>query len=289
MPDYSKIRSGVHGIARGEQEFTDNKLKRIQGRLHASLPDWLYVPLRNVIWRKVIFTAAKIVDSLNELRGLDFSNAPPWHVCLEYGMFNRQAYLASGQPLAAMLRYHMRAARIELPPDARILDFGCSAGRVLESFCSGDGDNFAVFGCDINPRPIAWIKKNRQLWTVAVNECWPPLPILFREMDFVYAISVFTHMSQEHAEAWARHLHAIIKPGGWLLATFIDPSHDWAIKQFQVRAATVQETGFYYKEARNITFLTRDYLTSRWGDLFVLIDYGPAHGYRQNMAVFRRL
>jgi SAM-dependent methyltransferase len=52
----------------------------------------------------------------------------------------------------------------------------------------------------------------------------PPLPRPDRFFDLVYALSVFTHVSDHWAE-WLLELHRVLAPGGLLLATFLHEPH----------------------------------------------------------------
>ena len=55
------------------------------------------------------------------------------------------------------------------------------------------------------------------------NSLWilfnPPLNYIENYFDAVYALSVFTHLSELNHHTWIRELHRIIKSGGYLLIT----------------------------------------------------------------------
>jgi len=52
-----------------------------------------------------------------------------------------------------------------------------------------------------------------------------PIPELGVEFDFIVAYSVFTHISREETHDLVGQLRALLKPGGTLAFTFIDPHH----------------------------------------------------------------
>jgi SAM-dependent methyltransferase len=54
---------------------------------------------------------------------------------------------------------------------------------------------------------------------VAVNEIAPPLPYPALSFDFVYGLSVFTHLSEELQHAWMRECQRVLKPEGYLLVS----------------------------------------------------------------------
>jgi SAM-dependent methyltransferase len=54
---------------------------------------------------------------------------------------------------------------------------------------------------------------------VSVNEIAPPLPYPDSSFDFVYAISVFTHLPENLQDAWMQDCRRVLKPGGFLFFT----------------------------------------------------------------------
>jgi SAM-dependent methyltransferase len=55
--------------------------------------------------------------------------------------------------------------------------------------------------------------------TAGTNRLAPPLPYADGQFDFVYALSVFTHLTLELEAAWLVELERVVKPGGVLLVT----------------------------------------------------------------------
>jgi SAM-dependent methyltransferase len=95
-----------------------------------------------------------------------------------------------------------------------VLDFGCGCGRVLRNWSSLKGPR--VSGCDFNPRLVEWTAANLPFAEVRVNKLAPPLPYLTEEFDLVYALSVFTHLTEELQVPWIKELARILKPGGFV-------------------------------------------------------------------------
>lgn len=104
---------------------------------------------------------------------------------------------------------------------AQVLDFGCGAGRVLRQFAR-EAESGEYWGCDLYEPTISWLKGNLEPpFRFYISE-GRPLPHPDEHFDLVYAISVFTHITDDWPE-WMLELHRILKPGGFLLATFIGP------------------------------------------------------------------
>jgi SAM-dependent methyltransferase len=102
----------------------------------------------------------------------------------------------------------------------RVLDFGCGAGRVLRHFApeATDGE---FWGCDIDGPSIEWLRQN--LCPPFQAERCSESPGLSQPdgyFDLIYAISVFTHLSDGWAD-WLLELHRLLSEGGLLLATFL--------------------------------------------------------------------
>jgi SAM-dependent methyltransferase len=78
-----------------------------------------------------------------------------------------------------------------------------------------------LWGCDIDAASIAWIDENLSPPVRAfVNDEQPPLPRPDDSFDLVYALSVFTHLTDTWS-AWLLELHRVLVPGGVLVASFL--------------------------------------------------------------------
>lgn len=101
-----------------------------------------------------------------------------------------------------------------------LLDFGCGAGRTLRHFHDEAADA-RVAGCDIDQPSIEWLNENLCPPLEAIrSEVDPPLPFEGESFDFIWAISVFTHLTGNSA-AWLLELHRLLKPGGFLMASYM--------------------------------------------------------------------
>jgi SAM-dependent methyltransferase len=99
-----------------------------------------------------------------------------------------------------------------------ILDFGCGCGRVMRHWKSLKGPK--LYGTDYNPELIRWCR--RQLGKLAefkTNNLTPPLDYANEQFDLIYAISVFTHLTEDLQYAWLNELGRVLKRGGHILIT----------------------------------------------------------------------
>jgi SAM-dependent methyltransferase len=82
---------------------------------------------------------------------------------------------------------------VEIVQFDSILDFGCGLGRVLRRLPDLTGAQ--LFGCDYNRKLIVWCRANLPFAEFSTNELERKLKYDDHSFDFVYALSVFTHLT----------------------------------------------------------------------------------------------
>lgn len=105
------------------------------------------------------------------------------------------------------------------PENLKILDWGCGPARVVRHIPEIFGNSCEVFGTDYNENSINWNRKNIKNVKFNLNYLKAELPYTNDFFDFIYGISIFTHLSEKMHEDWALELKRILKPGGILLLT----------------------------------------------------------------------
>jgi len=127
-------------------------------------------------------------------------------------------YLAEG----ARLR---RVIESLLPEDwdwenKQVLDFGCGSARVLRHF-EPEARGGRFWGCDIDEPSIRWAEsKLSPPFRFFGNGLVPPLQLPVRTLDLIWAMSVFTHITDQWS-AWLLEMHRVLAPGGILIASFL--------------------------------------------------------------------
>jgi len=113
--------------------------------------------------------------------------------------------------------YDAIAASVPLDEVQSVLDFGCGCGRVTRYF---DGFDGAVAGSDVSRPAVEWCRENLRFARFEANELAPPLAFPDESFDLVYALSVFTHLTEELQLAWRDEVRRVLRPGGrFLLST----------------------------------------------------------------------
>lgn len=104
--------------------------------------------------------------------------------------------------------------------EIKICEWGCGPARVIRHLDKVAGfEKIELFGTDYNEYSIDWCNENIKNVRFIKNSLEPPLPTENDLFDCVYAISIFTHLSEKMHYAWIRELFRIIKPNGILIFT----------------------------------------------------------------------
>ncbi len=156
---------------------------------------------------------------------------PPLHLA------NRVCSLRGrGDPLDSYERLGAAAkgAILELLPadwsfeGRRVLDFGCGAGRTLRHFLD-EARAAELWGVDTDTESVEWIRDSLcPPLNAELSRRAPPLRFDSASFDLIWALSVFTHLT-DHSAAWLLELHRLLRPGGLLLATYMG---EWNSRHF---------------------------------------------------------
>jgi SAM-dependent methyltransferase len=102
----------------------------------------------------------------------------------------------------------------------RALDFGCGAGRTLRHFLT-EAQEAEIWGCDIDEASVAWVDEHLCPPLQAfVSGAEPPLDRPDGNFDLIWAISVFTHLTDSWSR-WLAELHRLLADDGLLIVTYM--------------------------------------------------------------------
>ena len=96
-----------------------------------------------------------------------------------------------------------------------VLDFGCGCGRVIRHLRSKT--RAELFGTDQSAKLITWCRPNLPFATFGINRLEPPLDYPDGKFDFIYALSVFTHLPARLQAMWMDEFRRVLRFGGHLL------------------------------------------------------------------------
>ncbi|MBL7213243.1 MAG: class I SAM-dependent methyltransferase [Desulfobacteraceae bacterium] len=140
-------------------------------------------------------------------------------VYLTQGIHGSEAYQNSIIPGICNMKRYLASSGIEIDSLQSILDFGCGTGRLIVGWHL-DNPERRLYGCDINEELLAWARDNLpQRITWNQSSMTPPLPYPSKSFDFIYLVSVFTHLSLDSQYLWIEELKRVIRPFGHILLT----------------------------------------------------------------------
>lgn len=187
----------------------------------------------------------------------------------------------------------------------KVLDFGCSSGRVLRHFYDwSTSKKCELYGVDIQALPIEWMREFLPPdFKVFTGTVMPSLPFEDNSFDMIYGFSVFTHIKYLW-DTWLLELRRVLKPGGILLQTIHTEKawrfyhehqgEDWVRAALPERVWGTPEMDVPYLFHGDIgvsqTFFRTDKAREMWGRyLEVLEIYAPSERYSfQDMVVCRK-
>ncbi len=185
---------------------------------------------------------------------------------------------------------------IELGEQHRVLDFGCGCGRIIRYFRKLYAQT-RLYGTDIDEEAIVWCQHHlSQIGAFIANKDSPPLPFADDMFEFVYSISIFTHLPEDMELAWLEELRRVTRRGGYLLLT--THSEELLQDSSEENKEQLRENGFYYSvgnkteglpEFYQTSFHTEDYIHRHWSKVFEIekvIKKGIAN--RQDLILCRK-
>jgi ubiquinone/menaquinone biosynthesis C-methylase UbiE len=137
-----------------------------------------------------------------------------------HGAFDVESFENVGRAVAKSVLDHLfRAEKSE--PGFRVLDLGVGCGRVFKPLVdlyrkSPNGRATTQwYGADIDSQAIEWCRTYLASYgEFVVNEIAPPLPFGDGFFDFIYCISIFTHLPENLQFAWLKEISRVLKVDG---------------------------------------------------------------------------
>lgn len=123
-------------------------------------------------------------------------------------------FLEGGQLAADSIRDILRKNHIQFSQFRAVLDFGCGCGRVLRFW--KDSGGIELYGTDADPELTAWCAQYLPFARIGTNKLAPPTTYSAEQFDFIYALSVLTHLPEADQMGWMNEFRRILRPGGYL-------------------------------------------------------------------------
>jgi SAM-dependent methyltransferase len=188
-----------------------------------------------------------------------------------------------------------KAALLELLPDdwsfegKRVLDFGCGYGRTLEHFRS-EAEGAEFWGADIDAQNIGQLEASLCPPMHALRcEVDPPLGLEPGSFDVIWAISVFTHLT-DNSIPWLLELHRLLEPGGLLIATYMGRWHSELLAEEPWNEDRVGMNVLKHNQGWELggpmVLMSDWWVDAHWGRAFEVLEVAEVH--HQSWALMRK-
>jgi len=220
---------------------------------------------------------------------------PPKRLLNRIGKPSRENYLQNGERVYGKLDEHVGKYR-KLSEFDRVLDWGCGCGRVARMMLTAvQADRF--HGCDIDPDAIKWMQQTYPDSGFTNIDPYPPTPYPDGYFDFIYGISVFTHLDEATQFKWLTELARISREDA-IVAVSVHRGNDAMDSALR---DPLQEKGFadikgpkeplfshfleqgYYR----LTKHSKDYVMQEWSRYFEILEFVEHGIYRQDLVIMR--
>ncbi|MBT8472081.1 MAG: class I SAM-dependent methyltransferase [Marinicaulis sp.] len=168
-----------------------------------------------------------------------------------------------------------------------VADWGCGLGRIIRHLPS----RYSRYGFDYNGHAIKWNRNNLADIIFKENDLLPPLPVGANAFDAIYALSVFTHLSEQAHELWIDEIFRCLKPGGIFLGAFhMRPASEQLLplEREKFDAGKLVIRGGVKEGSRTFTaHHPEDYLRKRLFAKFEILE-GPIDLFGQELFIVRK-
>lgn len=159
------------------------------------------------------------------------------------------AYRLGGATTAHRLdAYVRRVLGKHIAEIGRVLDWGCGCARVLRYLATPGAK---IEGADIDDFNVAWCKTNLPEVPVTQIALMPQTPYEDDRFDFVFGISVMTHLREPAQDAWLNELSRIVRPGGHVAVSIMGSVNQCIGGQSGRKMSETIERGLFITDESN--------------------------------------
>lgn len=266
-----------------------------------------FVPsLAKVTYNPMVKNCIDLISTVPNIFFPEFKNLPPNHLRVRVGAGNR-IFFNQIQHITKGVNFWLRAFSEKLcSMDSNIVDIGCGCGRyasILRDYSIGERIRFKgqYTGIDIDREAIIWCKNNfppdlflfillvhnSSIYNIIgkennLSDSNITLPIEAKSQDFVFSLSLFTHLLENEMINYLEETYRILKNGGVTNISFFNysrmkqnellggrfnfkhrVSNAYVENQKYPEAAVAYESDFLREKAQQIGF--KDIVVIGWG------------------------
>jgi SAM-dependent methyltransferase len=274
-------------------------LPEARGPLDEIPPDALFGGVSGDAWRWLHLEGRALCPFLD--RYLPGLTGDPDFEAQVVGLSGIEALSQGFQIYELFKALHEEHAAKPLTSASRVLDFGCGWGRVIRFFLK-DVAPENLIGIDCSEKAIARCLETNRWCRFELCEVLPPTDLEADGFDFIYAFSVFSHLSEEAHERWLEEFERLLRSGGLLIVTtferaFLSSSSDGSDLTNQPLSLeewfSLYDRGdFCHRRLKAVpnphfgdTFIPERYVREHWTKHFIVQDYVGAPDLDQNIIV----
>lgn len=199
---------------------------------------------------------------------------PPEAIQVQFvGLSFEKAYAEAEAFVAAVADALVGFGRTELAA-SRVLDFGSGWGRISRVLLAHGLAPERLFAADVDPEMTALMNVTLPGINAITVAPLPPTVLADGSMDVVTAFSVFSHLSADAHEAWARELGRVLRPGGVAAVTVLGEDFIDLVEGARDRVARGDADGF----AASMAPVFDDPRAARIGFRADLVQFGATGG-----------
>jgi len=229
-----------------------------------------------------------------------FIPPPPKHLQVRVVGGYVPDFISSGLSMYQDLNDALAADGKSLKDFDRILDFGCGCGRAVRALKDLQPKS-RFFGLDIDAEAIAWLNGHyAKFGEFFVAPHLPPTGFEDGMFDFIFGVSVFTHLPEDMQFKWLEELKRITKPGGYLILT---KHGEKFYRNLDADInAVMDKKGFYYSDFGHnygasinlpdfyqTAFHSHEYIKREWSKYFNVLDFRVlGMGQHQDTVLLRK-
>jgi SAM-dependent methyltransferase len=184
----------------------------------------------------------------------------------------------------------------------KLLDFGCGYARLLRFFVK-DTDPGKLYGTDINSEFVNWCRENTKFGHYYANDAFPPTVFEDKSFSFIFAFSVFTHLSENSHLIWMKEMNRLLEDGGFILFTIwnhptktIDyhrryfADYNQLIRDYESGKFCYDNTAYGGSTTYAEALVPLSYIKEKWSRYFTFLDCVENHPHSpsQNHVLLRK-